>query len=195
MKYIAAVWIHVGFVYQLLRKTGLFFVLLLLASVARAQEEKPLPMPQVTSKTTGKCVVVTHGWRKLSTVKPVGPRNALCTALSPMRRPAGKLGIFPWNRFEPVKYAGQDRSGTSTRCKRRWQHAANGWTRYIRNDNALRPGGSGDESDATRANDGVFADRKTRADFEAFDKLMKRRGGSPKRAGARLSNYTRGFPA
>lgn len=61
MKYIAAVWIHVGFVYQLLRKTGLFFVLLLLASVARAQEEKPLPMPQVTSKTTGKCVVVTHG--------------------------------------------------------------------------------------------------------------------------------------
>jgi len=60
MKYVAAVWIHVGFIYLLLRKTGLFFVLLLLASVARAQEEKPLPMPQVTSKTTGKCVVVTH---------------------------------------------------------------------------------------------------------------------------------------
>ena len=54
MKYVAAVWIHVGFIYLLLRKTGLFFVLLLLASVARAQEEKPLPMPQVTSKTTGK---------------------------------------------------------------------------------------------------------------------------------------------
>jgi hypothetical protein len=28
-----------------------------------------------------------------------------------------------------------------------------------------------------------FADRKTRADFEAFDKIMKRRGGSPPRAG------------
>ena len=32
MKYVAAIWIHVRFVYQLLRKTGLFFVLLLLAS-------------------------------------------------------------------------------------------------------------------------------------------------------------------
>jgi len=40
-----------------------------------------------------------------------------------------------------------------------------------------------------------FADRKTGADFEAFDKIMKRRGGSPKRAGARLSNCTCGFPA
>ena len=34
-----------------------------------------------------------------------------------------------------------------------------------------------------------FADRKTGADF------MKRRGGSPKRAGARLSNCTCGSPA
>jgi hypothetical protein len=28
-----------------------------------------------------------------------------------------------------------------------------------------------------------FADRKARADFKAFDKLMKRRGGTPPRAG------------
>jgi hypothetical protein len=28
-----------------------------------------------------------------------------------------------------------------------------------------------------------FADRKARADFEAFDKLMKRRSGKPPRAG------------
>jgi hypothetical protein len=28
-----------------------------------------------------------------------------------------------------------------------------------------------------------FADRKSRADFTAFDKLMKRRGGRPPRAG------------
>jgi hypothetical protein len=28
-----------------------------------------------------------------------------------------------------------------------------------------------------------FADRKARADFKAFDKLMKRRGGKPPRAG------------
>jgi len=28
-----------------------------------------------------------------------------------------------------------------------------------------------------------FADRKARVDFEAFDKIMKRRGGSPPRAG------------
>jgi len=28
-----------------------------------------------------------------------------------------------------------------------------------------------------------FADRKSRADFKAFDKLMKRRGGKPPRAG------------
>jgi hypothetical protein len=28
-----------------------------------------------------------------------------------------------------------------------------------------------------------FADRKKRADFKAFDKLMKRRGGSPPRLG------------
>ena len=28
-----------------------------------------------------------------------------------------------------------------------------------------------------------FADRKSRADFKAFDKLMKRRGGRPPRAG------------
>jgi hypothetical protein len=28
-----------------------------------------------------------------------------------------------------------------------------------------------------------FADRKARADFEGFDKLMKRRGGKPPRAG------------
>jgi hypothetical protein len=27
-----------------------------------------------------------------------------------------------------------------------------------------------------------FADRKTRADFRAFDKIMKRRGGKPPRA-------------
>ena len=127
MKYVAAAWIHVGFVYHLLRKAGLFFVLLLLASVARAQEEKPLPLPQVTGKTNGKCVVVTHGVAQ--TLDSVRPENALCTALSPARRPAKKLGIFPWNRFEPVKYAGQDRSGTLTRCKRPWKHAANGWTR------------------------------------------------------------------
>jgi hypothetical protein len=28
-----------------------------------------------------------------------------------------------------------------------------------------------------------FADRKARADFKAFDKLMKRRGGKPPRTG------------
>jgi hypothetical protein len=28
-----------------------------------------------------------------------------------------------------------------------------------------------------------FADRRARADFKAFDKLMKRRGGKPPRAG------------
>jgi hypothetical protein len=28
-----------------------------------------------------------------------------------------------------------------------------------------------------------FADRKTRADFKAFDKLMKRRSGTPPRKG------------
>jgi hypothetical protein len=28
-----------------------------------------------------------------------------------------------------------------------------------------------------------FADRKARADFEAFDKIMRRRGGKPPRAG------------
>jgi hypothetical protein len=28
-----------------------------------------------------------------------------------------------------------------------------------------------------------FADRKARADFKAFDKIMKRRGGKPPRAG------------
>jgi hypothetical protein len=28
-----------------------------------------------------------------------------------------------------------------------------------------------------------FADRKARADFQAFDKLMKRRGGKPPRTG------------
>ena len=29
----------------------------------------------------------------------------------------------------------------------------------------------------------LFADRKARADFKAFDKLMRRRGGQPPRAG------------
>jgi hypothetical protein len=32
-----------------------------------------------------------------------------------------------------------------------------------------------------------FADRKKRADFKAFDKLMKRSGGSPPRAGDEIS--------
>lgn len=31
-----------------------------------------------------------------------------------------------------------------------------------------------------------FADRKARADFKAFDKIMKRRGGKPPRAGDEL---------
>ena len=31
-----------------------------------------------------------------------------------------------------------------------------------------------------------FQDRKARADFKAFDKLMKRRGGEPPRAGDEL---------
>jgi hypothetical protein len=31
-----------------------------------------------------------------------------------------------------------------------------------------------------------FADRKVRADFKAFDKIMKRRGGKPPRAGDEL---------
>ncbi|MEK7406466.1 MAG: toxin-antitoxin system HicB family antitoxin [Acidobacteriota bacterium] len=32
-----------------------------------------------------------------------------------------------------------------------------------------------------------FADRKARADFKAFDKLMKRRGGTPPREGDEMS--------
>jgi hypothetical protein len=31
-----------------------------------------------------------------------------------------------------------------------------------------------------------FADRKARADFKAFDKIMKRRGGKPPRAGNQM---------
>jgi hypothetical protein len=32
-----------------------------------------------------------------------------------------------------------------------------------------------------------FADRKARADFEAFDKIMRRRGGSPPREGDEIT--------
>lgn len=31
-----------------------------------------------------------------------------------------------------------------------------------------------------------FADRRARADFKAFDKIMKRKGGKPSRAGDKL---------
>ena len=33
-----------------------------------------------------------------------------------------------------------------------------------------------------------FADRKARADFKAFDKIMKRRGGEPPRAGDEIES-------
>ena len=33
-----------------------------------------------------------------------------------------------------------------------------------------------------------FVDRKSRADFKAFDKLMKRRGGKPPRGGDEMPN-------
>jgi hypothetical protein len=39
-----------------------------------------------------------------------------------------------------------------------------------------------------------FADRKSRSDFEAFDKLMKRRGGRPPRAGDEMPR-TKSKPA
>lgn len=46
-----------------------------------------------------------------------------------------------------------------------------------------------------------FADRRARADFKAFDKLMKRRGGRPPRAGdempgsrAKAARHNRGNP-
>ena len=36
--------------------------------------------------------------------------------------------------------------------------------------------------------DRIFADRKARADFKAFDKIMKRRGGQPPREGDEIED-------
>jgi hypothetical protein len=95
MKYVAAVWIHVGFVYQLLRKAGPFFVLLLLTSVARAQEEKPLPLPQVTSKTNGRCVVVTHGVAQMLDSKTGSSRERFMYRAEPSATTGKKAWHLP----------------------------------------------------------------------------------------------------
>jgi hypothetical protein len=39
-----------------------------------------------------------------------------------------------------------------------------------------------------------FADRKASADFKAFDKLMKRRGGTPPRSKTKTSRHVRSNP-
>ena len=38
----------------------------------------------------------------------------------------------------------------------------------------------------------LFADRKVRADFKAFDKIMRRRGGQPPQAGDELTPQAKG---